>query len=161
MAINIDTGATKTAPKKAPPKATAGKQVDPKLAIIDEVGQQNIDRLFELEAQMQKMKALSDEYAKIRTEIEKSCNKHLSPDIKTHLQFDQGMIQIPACTQKTDLVDLELAKKRLAAINPKLLEECFTPSITKISGYLSGPQAEGVFDKSYTTSRKPKVKLGK
>lgn len=164
MAIKINASGVTTKAKS--PKAKAGasqkaKTTDPLEQFIETVGAEKFDRMLELQAELDKMKPHIEELEELRSLTSSEAMKLLDKGKKFYVQRDSGTIEVPACSKTNVLTNKELAIERLKEINPDLVDECFTPSITKLKSYLSGPMAEGVFETEFGKSRKPKVKPGK
>jgi len=163
MAIHINTTgtATKAKPKAKPGTKNQTQKADPFQDFIDDVGVETFDRMLELQHQIDQLKPQMEELEELRSLTSNKAMTMLEKGKKFYVKRDIGVVEVPACSNSTVLVDKDLAVERLTEINPELIDECFTPSISKLKGYLSGPMAAGVFDTVYGKSRKPKVKYGK
>lgn len=164
MAIKINASGVSTKAKS--PKAKAGaaqstKTQDPLEQFIEAVGPEKFDRMIELQHQIEQMKPQMEELEELRKSTSKDAMALLDKGQKFYVQREIGLVEVPACSKSTVLSDKDLAIERLKEINPALVDECFTPAISKLKSYLSGPMAEGVFDTEYGKSRLPKVKPGK
>jgi hypothetical protein len=161
MAIHISTSGTKKKAPKAKAGVQAPKTLTPEEQLIEAVGEATFDEMIDLQIQIDKMKPTMDKLEKLRGEVDKAAMKIMDKGQKYYFQREHGLVEIPACSNTSYIMNEELAVQRLKEINPDLVKECYVPALGKMKGYLSGPMAEGVFGTTYGKSRKPKVKPGK